>query len=48
MGPIHTFDYWGLTDRPALLIGADVLQKFRSVALDFKRGEFRFSMTGLN
>ena len=45
MGPIHTFDYWGLNDTPALLIGADVLQRFQSVALDFRRGEVRFSIS---
>ncbi len=44
MGQIHTFGYWGLNDQPALLIGADVLQKFASVAMDYRRGEVRFTL----
>jgi predicted aspartyl protease len=42
VGPVHTFDYWGMGQQPAILIGADVLQKFQTVALDFRRGEVRF------
>ncbi|WP_454717149.1 retropepsin-like aspartic protease [Caulobacter segnis] len=45
MGPIHTFDFWGLKNEPAILVGADILQKFRSVALDARRGEVRFSIS---
>ncbi len=41
-GPVHTFEYWGMQDDPAMLIGSDVLQQFEHVALDFKRGEVRF------
>ena len=44
MGPVHTFDYWGLKDEPALLIGADVLQKFTTIAWDYRRGEIRFTL----
>jgi len=49
-GPVHTFDYWGLSDRPAILIGIDVLNAFESVALDFTRGQvhFRLSSTAAN
>ena len=43
-GPVHTFDYWGLSDRPALLIGIDVLNAFESVALDFTRGQVHFRL----
>ena len=43
-GPVHTFDYWGLSDRPAILIGIDVLNAFESVALDFMRGQVHFSL----
>jgi hypothetical protein len=43
-GPIHTFEYWGLNDRPAILIGNDVLSIFDSVALDFNRGNVQFQM----
>lgn len=42
IGPIHTFEYWGLQDRPALVIGADVLRNFDKVALDLRRNEVRF------
>lgn len=45
MGPIHTFDFWGLKNEPAILVGTDILQKFRSVALDARRGEVRFSIS---
>jgi predicted aspartyl protease len=45
IGPVHTFDYWGMRDEPALLIGSDVLQKFDSIAMDFKRGEIRFQIS---
>ncbi|MGR4863655.1 aspartyl protease family protein [Caulobacter sp. LARHSG274] len=41
-GPIHTFDYWDLSEKPAILIGTDILQKFDTIAMDFKRGEIRF------
>jgi predicted aspartyl protease len=39
---LHTFDLWRLQERPALLVGMDVLSLFRSVALDFGRSEVRF------
>lgn len=42
IGDIHTFKYWGLQDRPAVVIGADVLRTFDSVAIDLKRNEVRF------
>ena len=43
-GPVHTFEYWGLTDKPAILIGVDVLNVFESVALDFSRGQVHFRL----
>jgi len=46
MAAVHTFDYWGLTREPAILIGSDILQKFETVALDFKRSEVRFKIAG--
>lgn len=46
MAPVHTFDYWGLSREPAILIGSDILQKFETVALDFKRREVRFRIAG--
>ena len=45
IGPVHTFDYWGMRDKPALLIGSDILHKFDSIAMDFKRGEIRFQIS---
>lgn len=42
VAPVHTFDYWGLANEPAILIGSDILRKFETVALDFKRREVRF------
>ena len=45
IGPVHTFDYWGMRDEPALLIGSDILHKFDSIAMDFKRGEIRFQIS---
>jgi predicted aspartyl protease len=32
---LHLFDMWGLRDRPALLLGVDVLRMFSRVELDF-------------
>lgn len=42
IGAIHTFEYWGVEDRPAVVIGTDVLRAFDSVAIDLKRNEVRF------
>lgn len=42
IGQVHTFDYWGFRDEPAIVIGIDILKKFHSVAIDSKRGEVRF------
>jgi hypothetical protein len=39
---LHTFELWGTADRPALIVGVDVLSRFSSVALDFLRSEVRF------
>ncbi|MBV8682099.1 MAG: aspartyl protease family protein [Caulobacteraceae bacterium] len=39
---LHTFQMWGLVDRPAILLGIDVLSRFERVALDFDRNEVRF------
>ena len=34
---LHIFDLWKLADRPAILIGVDVLRHFQNVTLDFSR-----------
>lgn len=40
---VHTFDLWGLNREPAIMLGVDVLTRFRRVALDFGRSEVRFA-----
>ncbi|TCS15888.1 retroviral-like aspartic protease family protein [Caulobacter sp. BK020] len=44
-GPVHTFDYWGISDRPALLLGMDVLSIFQTVSLDYRRGAVHFQLS---
>jgi len=39
---LHAFDIWGLQDTPAILIGMDVLRRFRSVELNFRRSHVVF------
>ena len=41
---LHTFDIFGLNDKPALLLGMDILSHFRRVAVDFKRREVTFNV----
>ncbi|GIL38394.1 retroviral-like aspartic protease family protein [Roseiterribacter gracilis] len=38
---LHVFDVWELRDRPALLVGADLLKLFQTVELDFGSGQLR-------
>ncbi len=40
---LHIFELWKLADRPAILIGVDVLRHFRDVTLDFGRKQVIFS-----
>lgn len=42
---MHVFDIWGLKDKPALVIGMDILSQFEQVALDFGRSKVRFEFT---
>ncbi|NBW12384.1 MAG: hypothetical protein EBR82_30565, partial [Caulobacteraceae bacterium] len=39
---LHAFEALELVDRPALLLGADVLYRFRRVSLDFGRARMEF------
>ena len=39
---LHVFDVWGLQERPAVLLGVDVLRMFARVELDFGAGRIRF------
>jgi hypothetical protein len=41
---LHIFRMWGLIERPAILIGVDVLSRFETVCLDFRRDEVRFRL----
>ncbi|HLI65425.1 MAG TPA: retropepsin-like aspartic protease [Caulobacteraceae bacterium] len=41
---LHTFQLWSLEDKPALMVGVDVLSRFDYVSLDFLRDEVRFRM----
>jgi predicted aspartyl protease len=41
---LHTFRMWNLIDRPAILLGVDVLSRFEYVCLDFVRDEVRFRL----
>ena len=43
---LHTFKIWDLVDRPAILIGMDVMRHFKTIELDFGRREVVFE-TGL-
>jgi predicted aspartyl protease len=38
------FDVWGLRQRPALLIGMNLLRQFERVSIDYGRQEFRFDL----
>jgi predicted aspartyl protease len=40
---LHTFELWELTDRPALLVGMDLLRIFQLVAIDFGAREVLFN-----
>jgi len=40
----HVFEIWGLADKPAVLIGMDLLRQFRAVSLDFGRSQVRFDL----
>ncbi len=41
---LHTFKLWDLVSRPAILIGVDVLSRFETVCLDFRRDEVRLRL----
>lgn len=38
------FELFGLSDRPALLLGTDLLKSFRRVSLDFRHRKVRFTL----
>ena len=41
---LHTFKLWDLVSRPAILIGVDILSRFATVCLDFRRDEVRLRL----
>jgi hypothetical protein len=41
---LHVFSMWNLIDRPAILLGVDVMTRFETVCLDFDRSEVRFRL----
>lgn len=38
-GDFHIFEAWGMTDRPAMILGMDVLGTLNAFAIDFRHGE---------
>jgi hypothetical protein len=41
---VPPFEMFGLSDQPALLLGTDLLEKFRRVSLDFRARSVRFQL----
>ncbi|HEY2177538.1 MAG TPA: retroviral-like aspartic protease family protein [Caulobacteraceae bacterium] len=41
---LHTFQMWNMIDKPAILLGVDILSRFQYVCLDFARDEVRFRL----
>ena len=41
---VPPFEMFGLSDEPALLLGTDLLEKFRRVSLDFRARKVRFQL----
>jgi len=41
---LYTFQMWGMTRRPAILLGVDVMSRFATICLDFRRDEVRFRL----
>lgn len=41
---LHTFRMWDMHEEPAFVLGVDILRRFRSVVIDFRRGEVIFRL----
>jgi hypothetical protein len=41
---LHTFRMWNMVDKPAILLGVDILSRFEYVCLDFARSKVRFRL----
>jgi Aspartyl protease len=46
-GDFQVFRFWGLQDRPALLLGMDVLGTLRELTIDYRRHEVLFRTQGI-
>ena len=44
---LQVFDLWGLSQRPALLIGMNYLRQFARVSIDYALKEIRFDLARL-
>lgn len=44
MSDVPDFDQWGISTRPAILIGMDFLRKFASVTIDYRHKEITFEL----
>lgn len=42
---VHVFDIWGLRDKPAIVLGMDLLTQFDRVSMDFGRSRVRFDLS---
>jgi len=42
---MHVFDLWGLANKPAVVLGMDLLTQFDTVALDYGRSQVRFDVS---
>ncbi|WP_269716677.1 retroviral-like aspartic protease family protein [Caulobacter sp. NIBR2454] len=45
---LHTFRMWDMHEQPAFVLGIDILKRFRSVVIDFRRGEVIFRLPHSN
>jgi hypothetical protein len=41
---LHTFSLWGMQDRPAMMMGMDLLSLFELVTVDFRQNAVRFRL----
>ena len=41
---LHTFRLWNLIDKPAILVGVDIMSRFEQVRLDFEHDEVSFRL----
>lgn len=48
MANFLVFDVWGLSQRPALLIGMNLLRQFERVSIDYGLQELRFDLSNLS